>query len=119
MEFYRKQVRIALRNCGLIDPEDITEYIARDGYAPLPWSWPWTRPRMPSACKASGSGDAGAAASDRAKMEDRGVQRRRYEVCVLQCRRVRPGRVHGRSILEGDPHSIIEAMAICGYCIGA
>ena len=92
MEFYKKQLRIALRNCGFIDPENIEECIGRDGYSALPTGLKWEFARKYQADQ-------------------------KYVVCNAD--EGDPGAFMDRSIMEGDPHSVIEAMAICGYSIGA
>ena len=108
MGFYRKQIRIALRNCGFIDPENIDEYIARDGYAALAKVLEEMSPEQAiDVIKQSGlRGRGGGGFPTGLKWEIAGKNKadQKYVVCNAD---------------EGDPHSIIEAMSICGYCIGA
>lgn len=121
IDFYKKQVRIALRNCGFINPENIEEYIARDGYAALGMALTEMTPEQAiQLVKDSGlRGRGGGGFPTGLKWEiTRKVQNsQKYVVCNAD--EGDPGAFMDRSILEGDPHSIIEAMAICGYCIGA
>ncbi len=121
MEFYKKQMRIALRNCGFIDPENIDEYIARDGYAALAKALTEMTPEeVIEEVKKSGlRGRGGAGFSTGLKWQfARGYQsEEKYVVCNAD--EGDPGAFMDRSILEGDPNSVIEAMAICGYAIGA
>jgi NADH:ubiquinone oxidoreductase subunit F (NADH-binding)/(2Fe-2S) ferredoxin len=121
IDFYKKQVRIALRNCGFIDPENIDEYIARDGYAALGTSLSeYTPEEVIDTIKKSGlRGRGGGGFPTGLKWEiTRNVENeQKYVVCNAD--EGDPGAFMDRSILEGDPHSVIEAMAICGYCIGA
>lgn len=121
MDFYKKQIRIALRNCGVINPENIDEYIARDGYLAL----------------GTVLGDLGAEKTIEI-MKDSGLRGRggggfptglkwqfahanqseeKYVVCNAD--EGDPGAFMDRSILEGDPHTVIEAMTINGFAIGA
>ena len=103
MEFYKKQLRIALRNCGFIDPENIEECIGRDGYSAL------------AKCLTEMTPEA---VIDEIKRSARKYQAdQKYVVCNAD--EGDPGAFMDRSIMEGDPHSVIEAMAICGYSIGA
>lgn len=121
MDFYRKQVRIALRNCGLIDPEDIVEYIARDGYFALA---DCLLNRSPKAVideiKKSGlrgRGGGGFPTGMKWEIASKNQSKEKYVVCNAD--EGDPGAFMDRSIMEGDPNSIVEAMAICGYAIGA
>ena len=121
MDFYRKQVRIALRNCGLIDPEDIVEYIARDGYFALA---DCILNRSPKAVideiKKSGlrgRGGGGFPTGLKWEIASKNQSKEKYVVCNAD--EGDPGAFMDRSIMEGDPNSIVEAMAICGYAIGA
>ena len=121
MDFYRKQVRIALRNCGLIDPEDIVEYIARDGYFALA---DCLLNRSPKAVideiKKSGlrgRGGGGFPTGLKWEIASKNQSKEKYVVCNAD--EGDPGAFMDRSIMEGDPNSIVEAMAICGYAIGA
>jgi NADP-reducing hydrogenase subunit HndC len=120
IDFYKKQVRIALRNCGFINPENIDEYIARDGYAALGTVLSEMTPEQAiKIVKDSGlRGRGGGGFPTGLKWEiTRNVENdQKYVVCNAD--EGDPGAFMDRSILEGDPHSVIEAMAICGYCIG-
>ncbi|MDY0103566.1 MAG: NADH-quinone oxidoreductase subunit NuoF [Lentimicrobium sp.] len=121
MGFYKKQLRIALRNCGFIDPENVDEYIARDGYEALAKCLTEMTPeQVIELMKKSGlRGRGGGGFSTGLKWEitSKSVADEKYVVCNAD--EGDPGAFMDRSILEGDPHSVIEAMAICGYCIGA
>jgi NADH:ubiquinone oxidoreductase subunit F (NADH-binding)/(2Fe-2S) ferredoxin/NAD-dependent dihydropyrimidine dehydrogenase PreA subunit len=121
MGFYKKQLRIALRNCGFIDPENVDEYIARDGYEALAKCLTEMTPQQViEEMKKSGlRGRGGGGFSTGLKWEitSKSVSEEKYVVCNAD--EGDPGAFMDRSILEGDPHSVIEAMAICGYCIGA
>ena len=121
MNFYRKQVRIALRNCGLIDPENISEYIARDGYSALADCLLHKTPaEVIDVVKQSGlrgRGGAGFPTGNKWDFASRSKSDIKYVVCNAD--EGDPGAFMDRSIMEGDPNSIIEAMAICGYAIGA
>lgn len=121
IDFYKKQIRIALRNCGFINPENIDEYIARDGYAALGTVLSELSPEAAiKIIKDSGlRGRGGGGFPTGLKWEiTRNVQNdQKYVVCNAD--EGDPGAFMDRSILEGDPHSVIEAMIICGYCIGA
>ena len=121
MDFYKKQMRIALRNCGFIDPENIDEYIARDGYAALAKCLTEMTPEeVIEEMKKSGlRGRGGAGFPTGLKWQfARGYQSDiKYVVCNAD--EGDPGAFMDRSILEADPNSIIEAMAICGYAIGS
>lgn len=120
MDFYKKQMRIALRNCGFINPENIDEYIARDGYAALAKVLE-TDPNevIQELIDAGLRGRGGAGFPTGLKWQlTRKVQRdRKYVVCNAD--EGDPGAFMDRSILEGDPNTVIEAMAINGYCTGA
>jgi len=120
MEFYKKQIRIALRNCGFINPENIEEYISRDGYQALGSCFEKTQQQVIDEIKKSGlRGRGGGGFPTGLKwefaMKSKGDQK--YVVCNAD--EGDPGAFMDRSVLEGDPHSVLEAMAICGYCIGA
>ena len=121
MDFYKKQIRIALRNCGFIDPENIDEYIARDGYQALGKCLTEMSPtEVIAQIKESGlRGRGGGGFSTGLKWEitARVKGDKKYVVCNAD--EGDPGAFMDRSILEGDPHSVIEAMAINGYCIGS
>ncbi|MDO9257785.1 MAG: NADH-quinone oxidoreductase subunit NuoF [Bacteroidales bacterium] len=121
MGFYRKQLRIALRNCGFIDPENIEEYISRDGYAALAKCLTEMTPaQVIEEMKKSGlrgRGGGGFPTGLKWEITSKSQSDQKYVVCNAD--EGDPGAFMDRSILEGDPHSVIEAMAICGYCIGA
>jgi len=120
MGFYKKQLRIALRNCGFIDPENIDEYIARDGYEAMAKCLTELTPQQViDIMKKSGlrgRGGGGFPTGLKWEITNRSVSDIKYVVCNAD--EGDPGAFMDRSILEGDPHSVIEAMAICGYCIG-
>jgi NADP-reducing hydrogenase subunit HndC len=117
----RKQIRIALRNCGLINPEDITEYIAREGYSALGKCLSELTPAdVVDIVKKSGQrgrGGAGFPTGLKWEIASKNKADQKYVVCNAD--EGDPGAFMDRSVLEGDPHSILEAMAICGYAIGA
>lgn len=121
MDFYKKQVRIALRNCGVINPENIDEYIARDGYAALAKCLGEMTPQsVTDEIKRSGQrgrGGGGFPTGLKWEITAKSVADQKYVVCNAD--EGDPGAFMDRSILEGDPHSVIEAMAICGYCTGS
>ena len=121
MGFYKKQIRIALRNCGFINPEVLDEYIARDGYQALGKVLTEMTPEeVITEIKASGlrgRGGAGFPTGLKWALSREPVADKKYVVCNAD--EGDPGAFMDRSILEGDPHSVIEAMAICGYCIGS
>ena len=121
MGFYKKQMRIALRNCGFIDPENIDEYIARDGYKALATVLEQNDPAATiDVIKKSGlrgRGGAGFPTGLKWELCAKNAADQKYIICNAD--EGDPGAFMDRSILEGDPHSIIEAMAIGGFCIGA
>jgi NADP-reducing hydrogenase subunit HndC len=121
MDFYKKQIRIALRNCGFINPENIDEYIARDGYAALAKCLSEKTPQeVIDEIKRSGQrgrGGGGFPTGLKWEITSKSVADQKYVVCNAD--EGDPGAFMDRSILEGDPHSVIEAMAICGYCTGS
>ncbi|MDY6326304.1 MAG: NADH-quinone oxidoreductase subunit NuoF [Bacteroidales bacterium] len=121
MGFYKKQMRIALRNCGFIDPENIDEYIARDGYKALASVLEQNDPAATiDIIKKSGlrgRGGAGFPTGLKWELCAKNSADQKYMICNAD--EGDPGAFMDRSILEGDPHSIIEAMAIGGFCIGA
>ncbi len=121
MGFYKKQIRIALRNCGVIDPENIDEYIANDGYSALgkvlsEMSSTETINLIKDA-GLRGRGGAGFPTGLKWELAQKSEGDEKYVVCNAD--EGDPGAFMDRSILEGDPHTVLEAMAICGYCIGA
>lgn len=121
MGFYKKQLRIALRNCGLVDPENIEESIAHDAYQAL--GKVLTEMSQNDAIEIikksglRGRGGGGFPTGLKWEITKNSVSDKKYVVCNAD--EGDPGAFMDRSILEGDPHSILEAMAICGYCIGA
>ncbi|MDD3956554.1 MAG: NADH-quinone oxidoreductase subunit NuoF [Proteiniphilum sp.] len=121
MSFYKKQLRVALRNCGAIDPENIDESIARDAYQALgKVLLEYTPQETIDVIKQSGlrgRGGAGFSTGLKWELTARNESTQKYVVCNAD--EGDPGAFMDRSILEGDPHVILEAMAICGYCIGA
>ena len=121
MGFYKKQLRIALRNCGVIDPEIIDEYIARDGYSALgevlDKQTPEDTIELMKASGLRGRGGAGFPAGLKWDFARKNEADQKYVVCNAD--EGDPGAFMDRSILEGDPHSVLEAMAIVGRCIGA
>jgi len=121
MGFYRKQIRIALRNCGFLDPENIDESISREAYQALGKVLTEMTPQdVIDEIKKSGlrgRGGGGFPTGLKWEFTSKNVSDQKYVVCNAD--EGDPGAFMDRSILEGDPHSILEAMAICGYCIGA
>lgn len=120
MPFYKKQLRIALRNCGMIDPENITEYIAFRGYEALANVLGMTREDAVKVVKDSGlrgRGGGGFSTGMKWELTMRSPGDQKYIICNAD--EGDPGAFMDRSILEGDPHSVLEAMAIGGYIIGA
>ncbi len=121
LNFYKKQERIALKNCGVIDPENIDEYIAFDGYKALEKvlfeMTPDTVIEEVSASGLRGRGGAGFPTGKKWYFTKIAEGTQKYVVCNAD--EGDPGAFMDRSILEGDPHSIIEAMMIAGYAIGA
>ena len=121
MDFYRKQMRIALRNCGFIDPENIEEYIVLDGYMALADSLLHKKPEeVIDVIKRSGlRGRGGGGFPTGKKWEFAHKQQADMKYVVCNADEGDPGAFMDRSIMEGDPHSIVEAMAVCGYSIGS
>ena len=120
MKFYKPQLRIALRNCGFIDPENIGEYIARDGYAALAKVLGMQPDHVLQEIIDSGlrgRGGGGFPTGLKWKITRDAKADRKYVVCNAD--EGDPGAFMDRSIMEGDPHSIVEAMCICGYSIGS
>jgi len=119
--FYKKQIRIALRNCGFINPEDINEYIAADGYQALAKCLTEMSPDevidtvIQSGLRGRGGG--GYPTGLKWKYTRQNQSDEKYIICNAD--EGDPGAFMDRSILEGDPHSVLEAMAIAGYAIGA
>ena len=119
--FYRKQMRVALRNCGFIDPENIEEYIARDGYMALADCILNKTPEdvIDEVTRSGlrGRGGGGFPTGVKWGFARKSVSDIKYVVCNAD--EGDPGAFMDRSIMEGDPHSIVEAMAICGYSTGS
>lgn len=119
--FYKKQLRIALRNCGVINPEVIEEYIAMDGYAALAKAVTEMTPQQViDEIKESGlrgRGGGGFPTGIKWSLAAANEADQKYVCCNAD--EGDPGAFMDRSILEGDPHAILEAMAIAGYAIGA
>ena len=121
LDFYKKQKRIALKNCGVVNPEDIDEYIAFDGYKALEKVLIEMSPDdVINIIKESGlrgRGGAGFPTGKKWELTKASVGKQKYVVCNAD--EGDPGAFMDRSILEGDPHSVLEAMIIAGYSIGA
>jgi NADH-quinone oxidoreductase subunit F len=119
--FYSKQQRIVLRNCGIIDPENIEEYVARDGYVALSKALGEMSPQdVVDTVRNSGlrgRGGAGFLTGLKWEFTARARGDKKYVVCNAD--EGDPGAFMDRSIIEGDPHSLIEGMALCGYAVGA
>ncbi len=119
--FYKKQKRVALRNCGVINPENIDEYIAMDGYFALAKVLKEMTPDdviktiLDSGLRGRGGG--GFPTGRKWQFAKNSVSDKKYVVCNAD--EGDPGAFMDRSVLEGDPHALIEAMAIAGYAIGA
>ena len=120
-DFYKKQHRVALRNCGVIDPENIDEYIAYDGYQALAKCLTELKPEeVIDIVKASGlRGRGGGGFPTGVKWSFTAANQADQKYVVCNADEGDPGAFMDRSVLEGDPHCIIEAMAICGYATGA
>lgn len=120
-EFYKKQNRVALRNCGVIDPEKIDEYIALDGYRALGKCLTEYTPEQVIDIIAKsglrGRGGGGFPTATKWKFGAAAKNDQKYIICNAD--EGDPGAFMDRSVLEGDPHSVIEAMAIAAYAIGA
>ena len=119
--FYKKQMRIALRNCGRIDPDNIEEYIAYDGYAALGKALTEMTPDEVIKCVLDsglrGRGGGGFPTGRKWSLAAMNHAAQKYVACNAD--EGDPGAFMDRSILEGDPHAVIEAMAIAAYAIGA
>ena len=121
IEFYQKQLRIVLRNCGVINPEDLNEYIARDGYMALEKAlFDLTPQQIIDELKAAGlRGRGGAGFPTGLKWEGAMKTESDQKFVVCNADEGDPGAYMDRSTIEGDPHSVLEAMTICGKAIGA
>ena len=121
LNFYKKQKRIALKNCGIIDPEQIDEYIAFDGYKALEQVLTSMTPdeviEEVSRSGLRGRGGAGFPTGKKWLFTRQAEGDQKYVVCNAD--EGDPGAFMDRSILEGDPHSVLEAMEIAGYSVGA
>ena len=121
LTFFAKQERVALRNCGIINPLDINEYIARDGYEALGKVVTELTPQETiDEMKKSGlrgRGGGGFPTGLKWEFASKSVSDQKYVICNAD--EGDPGAFMDRAVLEGDPHSVLEAMAICGYAIGA
>ena len=121
LNFYKKQKRIALKNCGIIDPEEIDEYIAFDGYKALEQVLMQMTPdeviNEVSESGLRGRGGAGFPTGKKWLFTKQAEGDQKYVVCNAD--EGDPGAFMDRSILEGDPHSVLEAMEIAGYSVGA
>lgn len=121
MDFYKKQLRIALRNCGFINPENIDEAIARDAYAALAQSISEMTPegviKEIKDSELRGRGGGGFPTGLKWEIASKNDADQKYVVCNAD--EGDPGAFMDRSILEGDPHTVLEAMAICGYATNA
>ncbi len=120
-DFYKKQHRIALRNCGIINPEDIDEYIAYDGYAALAKVLTTMTPEdvVNEMLKSGLRGRGGAGFPTGRKWQMAAASKGEIKYACCNADEGDPGAFMDRSILEGDPHSVLEAMTIAGYAIGA
>ncbi len=119
--FYKTQMRVALRNCGVINPENIDEYIAVDGYQALGKVLTEMTPQqvidLMKASGLRGRGGAGFPTGLKWEFAAKNVCDTKYVICNAD--EGDPGAFMDRSVLEGDPHAVLEAMAIAGYAIGA
>jgi NADP-reducing hydrogenase subunit HndC len=121
VEFFKRQMRVALRNCGVINPEEIDEYIAFEGYKALGKVLTEMTPdQVVDTMKKSGlrgRGGAGFPTGMKWEFASKSKNDQKYVCCNAD--EGDPGAFMDRSVLEGDPHSVIEAMAIAGYAIGS
>ncbi len=119
--FYKQQHRVALRNCGVIDPENIDEYIAFDGYQALAKALTEMTPEqvIQEVLDSGLRGRGGAGFPTGKKWQFARASKAEHKYFVCNADEGDPGAFMDRSLLEGDPHAIIEAMAIGGYAIGA
>ncbi len=121
IDFFAKQQKIVLRNCGVIDPANIEEYIARDGYQALAKALAGMTPeQVIEEVKASGlRGRGGAGFPTGMKWQFVRAAKGSPKYVVCNADEGDPGAFMDRSVLEGDPHTVIEAMAIAGFAVGA
>jgi NADP-reducing hydrogenase subunit HndC len=121
MSRYKKQLRIATRNCGIIDPENIDDSIAKDGYQALGKVITTMQPeeaiRIIKDSGLRGRGGGGFSTGLKWELARKNKSDKKYVVCNAD--EGDPGAFMDRSVLEGDPHTVLEGMAICGYCIGS
>ncbi len=121
LDFYKKQKRVVLKNCGKIDPENIDDYIAQDGYKALEKVLKEMTPDevIEEITKSGlrGRGGAGFPTGKKWSFTKMAEGKQKYVVCNAD--EGDPGAFMDRSILEGDPHSVVEAMMIAGYAVGA
>ncbi len=119
--FYKHQTRVALRNCGVIDPENIDEYIAFDGYMALGKVLTEMKPedviKIIKDSGLRGRGGGGFPTGLKWQLTAQTPGKKKYVVCNAD--EGDPGAFMDRSVLEGDPHAVIEAMVLCGYAIGS
>jgi NADH-quinone oxidoreductase subunit F len=119
--YLKKQVKIVLRNCGVIDPDSLDEYIDRDGYKAIKKILAGLTPEqvieMMLASGLRGRGGGGFPTGLKWKFAGQSKGPKKYVICNAD--EGDPGAFMDRSVLEGDPHSVIEGMMICGYAIGA
>ena len=121
IDFYRPQLRLALRNCGRIDPENIDEYIAFDGYRALGKALTEMTPQqvIDEVLKSGLRGRGGAGFPTGKKWQFAAASKADQKYMVCNADEGDPGAFMDRSVLEGDPHAVLKAMAIGGYAIGA
>ena len=121
IDFYRPQMRLALRNCGVIDPENIDEYIAFDGYRALAKVLTEMTPEqvISEVLKSGLRGRGGAGFPTGKKWQFAAASKADQKYMICNADEGDPGAFMDRSVMEGDPHSVLEAMAIGGYAIGA
>ena len=121
IDFYRPQLRLALRNCGRIDPENIDEYIAFDGYRALGKALTEMTPQqvIDEVLQSGLRGRGGAGFPTGKKWQFAAASKADQKYMVCNADEGDPGAFMDRSVLEGDPHAVLEAMAIGGYAIGA
>ena len=121
IDFYQKQFRIVLRNCGVIDPDKIEDYIARDGYQALEKVLFEMKPEqvIDEVSRSGLRGRGGAGFPTGKKWSFAAAQPKGQKYMVCNADEGDPGAYMDRSTLEGDPHSILEAMTIAGFAIGA
>ena len=119
--FYKKQHRVALRNCGVIDPENIEEYIAYDGYAALAKALTEMTPEevIQTVIDSGLRGRGGGGFPTGRKWSFTAANKADQKYVVCNADEGDPGAFMDRSVLEGDPHCLVEAMTICGYATGA